>query len=124
VATFNIRAGGCIQLGLTAIPGPNDFAGEIFSDGVKMQEFGVVSPDAVDASGRLPTNTSSLWDPAGTCATGLADAVRHTTPLATAVYDWCTDINCDNAVGVADAVILTPFLAGAASCPGDAGGTP
>jgi hypothetical protein len=124
VATFNIRAGGCIQYGLVAIPGASDIAGEIFSDGVKMQEFGTVSPDAVDNSGRLPTSTSSLWDPAGTCATGLADAVRHTTPLSTATYDWCTDINCDNLCGVADAVILTPFLAGAASCAGDAGGTP
>ena len=124
VATFNIRAGGCIQYGLAAIPGASDIAGEIFADGIKMQEFGTVSPDAVDNSGRLPTNTASLWDPAGTCATGLADAVQHTTPLATAAYDWCTDINCDNACGVADAVILTPFLAGAASCAGNAGATP
>jgi hypothetical protein len=124
VATFNIRAGGCIQYGLAAIPGASDIAGEIFADGVKMQEFGTVSPDAVDNSGRLPTTTASLWDPAGTCATGLADAVQHTTPLSTATYDWCTDINCDNACGVADAVILTPFLAGAASCAGNAGATP
>jgi hypothetical protein len=124
VATFNIRAGGCIQYGLAAIPGASDIAGEIFADGIKMQEFGTVSPDAVDGSGRLPTNTASLWDPAGTCATGLADAVQHTTPLSTASYDWCTDINCDNSVGVSDAVILTPFLAGAASCPGNAGATP
>lgn len=124
VATFNIRGGGCIQLGLAAIPGANDIAGEIFADNVKMQEFGTVSPDAVDGAGRLPTTTTSLWDPAGTCGTGLADAVQHTTPLATSVYDWCTDVNCDNACGVADAVILTPFLSSAASCAGNAGATP
>jgi hypothetical protein len=124
IATFNIRAGGCIQRGLAAIPGASDIAGEIFADNVKLNEFGTVSPDAVDGSGRLPTNTASLWDPAGTCATGLADAVQHTTPLSTAVYEWCTDINCDNAVGLADASILTPFLASAASCAGNAGATP
>ena len=124
VATFNIHAGGCIEYGLAAIPGASDIAGEIFADGVKMQEFGTVSPDAVDGSGRLPTTTSSLWDPAGSCTVGLSDAVQHTTPLATAVYEWCTDINCDNACGVADAVILTPFLASAASCVGNAGATP
>jgi hypothetical protein len=89
-----------------------------------MAEFGTVSPDAVDAAGRLPTSTPALWNPAGMCATGLADAVQHTSPLSTATYEWCTDINCDNAVGVADAVILTPFLAGAASCTGDAGAIP
>jgi len=121
VATFHIEAGGCIEYGLVAIPGVLDFAGQVFADGVKMQEFGTVSPDAVDSMGRLPTNTSSLWDPAGSCATGLADAVQHTTPLATASYEWCTDINCDLAVGLADATILTPFLASAAECAGDAG---
>jgi hypothetical protein len=124
IATFNLRGGGCIERGLAAIPGAADYAGEIFADGVKMVEFGTVSPDAVDGAGRLPTNTPALWDPAGTCAVGLSDAVQHTTPLSTAVYEWCTDINCDNACGVADAVILTPFLASAASCAGNAGAIP
>jgi hypothetical protein len=121
VANFSITAGGCIQYALVAIPGVLDFAGEVFADNVKMQEFGTVSPDAVDSAGRLPTTTTSLWDPAGICATGLADGVQHTTPLSTAIYEWCTDINCDLAVGLADATILTPFLAGAASCAGNAG---
>jgi hypothetical protein len=121
VATYNITAGGCIEYNLAAIPGVLKFAGEVFADNVKMQEFGTVSPDAVDSSGRLPTNTSSLWDPAGNCATGLADGVQHTTPLSTAVYEWCTDVNCDDACGLADATILTPFLAGAATCAGNAG---
>ncbi len=121
VASFNIAAGGCIQYNLAAIPGPLKFAAEVFADGVKLQECGTVSPDAVDASGRLPTGTQSLWDPAGVCAVGLADAVKHTTPLATSTYNWCSDLNCDLAVGLSDATILTPFLAGSASCPGDAG---
>jgi hypothetical protein len=124
VATFNLRGGGCIERGLTAIPGSNEFAGEVFAQGVKMAEFGTVSPDAVDGAGRLPTQTPGLWDPAGTCATALADAVQHTTPLATSTYEWCTDINCDDVVGLTDATILTPFLAGSAACAGNAGATP
>lgn len=121
VASISITAGGCIEYGLAAIPGVLDFAGEVYADNVKMQEFGVVSPDAVDSAGRLPTSTTSLWDPAGNCATGLADGVQHTEPLSTATYEWCTDVNCDDAVGLADASILTPFLAGAATCVGNAG---
>jgi hypothetical protein len=121
VSSIGITAGGCIEYNLAAIPGPLDFAGEVFADNVKMQEFGTVSPDAVDTAGRLPTNTSSLWDPAGACAVGLADGVQHTTPLSTATYEWCTDVNCDDVVGLSDATILTPFLAGAASCAGNAG---
>jgi hypothetical protein len=122
VATFNITAGGCIEYGLAAIPGVLDFAGEVFADNVKMQEVGTVSPDAVDTGGKLPTEFSGgVWNPNGNCAVGLADAVQHTTPLATATYQWCTDINCDLVVGLSDATILTPFLAGAATCVGDAG---
>lgn len=124
IATFNIRGGGCIEYLLSAIPGSWDAAGEIFADNVKMGEFGTVSPDAVDGAGRLPTGTASLWDPNGTCGTGLADAVQHTTPLATANYQWCTDVNCDNLTGLTDAAILTPFLASSASCLGNAGATP
>lgn len=120
VATFNIAAGGCIQYGLAAIPGTNDFAGEVFADGVRMKEFGTVSPDAVDGAGRRATDLPR-WIPGGTCAAGLADATEHTTPLATAVYDWCTDLNCDNTVGASDAVLVTPFLSAGASCVGVSG---
>lgn len=116
-----LAAGGCLEYGNIGIPGTNKFAGEIFANGVKMQEFGTVSPDAVDPSGILPTNTTTLWNPGGHCSVGLADAVQHTTPLAVGSYEWCTDINCDKTVGLADGTILTPFLAQGASCVGDAG---
>lgn len=121
VARFVIGGGGCIQYGLAAIPGSRDFAGEVFADGIRMQEFGTVSSDAVDSSGRRPTDTMPGWEPGLICAAGLADAVEHTNPLATNTYDYCTDFNCDNQSGASDAVIVTPFLAGAASCAGNAG---
>jgi hypothetical protein len=116
VATFQIRGGGCIEKGLAAIPGNSDFAGEIYADGVKMQEFGTVSSDAVDNSGDRPTDTGNVWDPAGSCASGLADAVEHGTPLGSSAYDWCTDINCDGAVGLADGGYVTSALSQATAC--------
>ena len=123
-AVFNIRGGGCIQLGLLSIPGSDKFAAQVYINGFYASECGTVSPDAVDNAGCLPTSSSSLWDPAGMCSTGLADAVQHTTPLATSSYSWCTDINGDRVCSVSDAVILTPFMASAASCIGNAGSIP
>jgi hypothetical protein len=119
VACFNLLGGGCIQRGLAAIPGTRKYAGEVFADNIKMQEFGIVSPDAADAAGRIATNQNPTWDPMGSCLVGLSDAVRHTTPLATNVYNWCSDINCDDIVGLFDGVNLTTYLAQAISCPGD-----
>jgi len=86
---------------------------EVFANGFKIAEVGVVSPDAVDDSGTLPT---SGWNPAGTCHVVLADAVAHTGPIVTAVYSFCTDMNSDGLVNVADAVIVTPSIIGAPSC--------
>lgn len=120
VATFHIAAGGCVENQLASIPGDKNYAAEVFADLCKMQECGVVSPDAVDNAGRKSTD-SPTWNPAGSCATGLADAVAHTTPLANAVYSWCTDINADRAVTLGDATTLTPYLANAVSCAGNAG---
>ncbi|HEX7880642.1 MAG TPA: hypothetical protein VF720_14600 [Candidatus Eisenbacteria bacterium] len=119
-ARFVIGGGGCIEYGLAAIPGVLDYAGEVFADGIRLQEFGVVSSDAVDNAGRRATD-SPRWNPAGTCGAGITDAVEHTGPLGNNSYDWCSDFNCDSATGAADAVIVTPFLAGAASCPGTSG---
>lgn len=121
VVEFNILGGGCIEYLLAAIPGTDKFAGDVFANGVRMGEFGTVSADAVDNGGNLPTSTLPVWDPAGSCAAGLADAVAHTTPLATATYDYCTDFNCDEVTGLADATTVTPYLASGASCPGNAG---
>ena len=120
IATFNIVGGGCVENQLAAIPGNLNFAAEVFADFVKMQECGVVSPDVVDNAGRLSTDVP-VWNPAGSCATGLSDAVFHTVALATSTYRWCTDINGNVAVTLSDGVILTPYLAAAITCSGNAG---
>lgn len=120
IATFQIRAGGCIEKGLAAIPGNSDFAGEIYADGIRMQEFGTVSPDVTDSNGNRPTATGDVWNPAGSCATGLADAVEHGTPLGSGTStDWCSDMDCNGVVGGTDGVRLTPFLGQAISCAGN-----
>jgi hypothetical protein len=111
-ATFRIRAGGCIPIA----PGVPAFAAEVFMDGVKMQECGTVSPDLVDSEGR---RTTEGWDPGGTCGIGLSDAVELTGPFSTSTYDWCADVNGDNAVGLSDAVLASPALANAITCPGN-----
>lgn len=119
-ATFNLAGGGCVEYNLAAIPGDRNYAAEVFADFVKLQECGVVSPDAVDNLGRLSTDTP-VWNPGSSCQTGLSDAVRHTTPLSTSSYSWCTDINGDRLVTLGDGVILTSYLANSVSCPGGAG---
>jgi hypothetical protein len=121
VAEFHIRGGGCVEAHDPATPGLEDFVAEIFADGVKTAELGLVSPDIVDAMGRRAVDTPNGWDPAGTCGSGLADAVAFTPSIAASQYDWCADINCDDAVTISDAVTLTPFLSGSISCSGDAG---
>lgn len=119
-AVFHIAGGGCAALDDPAIPGSLKYAAEIFVDGIYLDELGIVSPDVVDSAGRRALDSPS-WNPAGTCAVGLADAVEHTGPIAESLYTWCSDMNCDNQVSIADAVLMTPSLAGAASCSGDAG---
>ena len=119
-AVFHIAGGGCAALGDPEFPGPLKYAAEIFTDGVRVKELGIVSPDVVDNAGRRALESPS-WDPAGTCAVGLADAVEHTGPISDGFYSWCSDMNCDNQVSIADAVLMTPSLADAASCSGDAG---
>jgi hypothetical protein len=121
VAEFHIRGGGCVEAHDPAIPGVEDFVAEIFADGVKTAELGLVSPDIVDANGRRAVDAPNGWDPAGTCGSGLADAVAFTPSIAASEYDWCADMNCDDAVTISDAVTLTPYLSGSIACPGDAG---
>jgi hypothetical protein len=119
-SSFRIAGGGCAERGNPAFPGPGKYAAEIFFDGVRVGELGIVSPDVVDNAGRRMLD-SPQWQPAGSCAAGLADAVEHTGPIAESQYAWCSDLNCDQQVGISDAVLVTPYLAGALACSGNAG---
>ncbi len=108
-ATFNIAGGGCVdpaRLGGTVV--------EVFADGIKLSEVGLVSPDAVDSGGVLPT---SGWVVGPPCSVGLSDATFHTGPISSGVYEFCTDVDSDGVVALADAVLLTAPITVGETCP-------
>jgi hypothetical protein len=113
--TFNIAAGGCVD----AIR-HGDVVYRVFADGVPIGEGSpqlpgaIVSPDAVNEAGLLPTDGDYVADTES--AVTLADAVFHTGPIVTAVLEQCTDFNSDDVINVSDAVIVTPYIINATSC--------
>lgn len=103
---FNISGGGCIDPALL----PGGVAVEVFANGFKMAEVGVVSADAVDSSGNL---TTEGWNPVGSCSVGLSDATYFSQSISTGVYEFCADLNSDGSVGLEDGVMLTqPITSG------------
>ena len=108
-ASFFIAGGGCIDPALTA----SGLAVEVFANGIKLGEVGVVSPDAVDGTGTKPTGG---WNPGGFCSVGLSDGAYHTGPISTGAYDYCTDLDSDGNVSLADAVTLTAPIADGDTC--------
>jgi len=107
-AVFFIRGGGCVDpAALGSIPA------EVFADGIKMAEVGIVSPDAVDAAGLFPT---SGWNPGGNCVVGLSDATFHTGAISAGTSAFCSDMDSDGIVALADAVLLTAPIADGESC--------
>jgi hypothetical protein len=109
-ATFNIAGGGCVDSSLVSTPP----AVEVFANGIKLAEVGVVSSDAVDDNGFVPTDPG--YNPNGVCAVGVGDAAFHTAPIVSTSYSYCTDINSDGAVSLGDAVLITPDIVGSANC--------
>jgi hypothetical protein len=102
-ASFFIAGGGCIDPDSVTTPP----AVEVWANATKLKEVGVVSVDAVDEFQKLPHQG---WDPAGTCASGLADGVFHTPPLKLGAISFCSDMDSDGDVDLDDAVLLTPGL--------------
>jgi len=113
-ATFHIAAGGCVDAKRL-----HDVVYRIYADGILIGEGTqdvsgtIVSPDAVNGAGLLPT--SAAYVPDG-IAVSLSDAVFRTNQIANATPDPCTDFNSDGVVSLADAVILTPFIVNAVGC--------
>lgn len=108
-ASFFIAGGGCVEPSATV----SGLVVEVFANGIKLAEVGVVSPDAVDGAGILPTGG---WNPGVSCAVGLSDATVHTAAIASGTYEFCTDIDSDLIVSLADAVTLTAPIAGGDAC--------
>jgi len=108
-AEFYIAAGGCVDSGLVASPP----AVQVYANGYPVGEVGVVSPDVVDDTGTRP---QSGWNPGGQCHVTLSDAVYHSGPIQTFVYDFCSDLNSDGVVNISDAVTLTAPIVNASDC--------
>jgi len=108
-ASFFIAGGGCLNPDSVATPPPV----EVYANGILLREVGVVSPDAVDSDGYLPTQG---WNTGVLCTAGLSDAARHTNPISSGQYDFCTDMDSDLDCDLEDAVAITPLLAGGAAC--------
>jgi len=108
-ASFFIAGGGCLNPDSVASPP----AVEVYANGILLKEVGVVSPDAVDSDGFLPTQG---WNTGMLCTAGLSDAARHTSPISSGQYDFCTDMDSDLDCDLEDAVAITPVLATGAAC--------
>jgi len=113
--TFNIAAGGCVD---AARFGAEVY--RVYADGIPIGEASqfspgaIVSPDAVNEAGLLPTAGSYAAD--ATAQVTLSDAVFHTGPIVTATLEKCTDFNSDGFINVSDAVIVTPYIILATFC--------
>lgn len=108
-ASFFIAGGGCLNPDSVASPP----VVEVSANGVLLRDVGVVSPDVVDKEGFLATQG---WNPGIFCTAGLSDAARHTSPISSGHYDFCTDVDSDMDCDIEDAVVITPVLASGAAC--------
>lgn len=108
-ATFFIAAGGCLDPdSLTTSP-----VVEVTANGFFIGNAGVVSPDAVDDAGNWPW---APWDPLGNCTTGLSDVTRHTGPIKSGVYHYCSDFDSDGGITISDAVLATGAFSSGDAC--------
>jgi len=109
-ASFFIAGGGCLDPAAVASPP----AVEVFANGYLLKQVGVVSVDAVDAAGNVPTDPG--WSTGGLCTAGLSDATKHTAPLKTGIYSFCTDLDSDLDCDLDDAIAITPGIKTGATC--------
>jgi len=107
--TFFIEAGGCVdpaRLGSTVA--------EVYANGILLNSVGLTSPDAVDGTGNLPTDGG--YATGGVCTVGLSDATFHTGPISSGTYEFCSDMDSDLGVALADAVLLTTPISSGETC--------
>ena len=117
-AVLFIQGGGCVSVG-------DPFVARVKADGVVMGEPRINSPDIVDTAGNRADETGVSTCGAGGGAApdmltvGLSDAVEHTGSIALGLADFCSNFtgpDFDDAVGLADAVIVTGYVTAGTSC--------
>ena len=107
--TFNIAGSGCVDFTRFASA---TLITQIKVDGIVFGEPMVVSPDAVNSAGLLPTELGTTICENGVTSVGLSDAVFHTQPIALGLVEPCSKFtgSPDDPVDLGDAVIVTPFI--------------
>jgi hypothetical protein len=108
--SFFIAGGGCFDPAAAASPP----VVEVFANGYFLKQVGIVSVDAVDGAGVLPTDPG--YSTGGLCTAGLSDATFHTGPLKNGIYSFCTDFDSDLDCDLDDAVAITPGIKTGATC--------
>jgi hypothetical protein len=116
VAEFKIAAGGCVThlVGVRFV--------EVFGNSIKIGQVGAISPDAVDQTGKLPTDTGYAPNdgapiPAPACVVGLSDTSYLTPAFKGTVFNVCGDFAFPYAVvGLSDVTTFTPHIKGAHAC--------
>jgi hypothetical protein len=115
-ATFRISGGGCI------VPGQvSPWTAEVSANGVILRtDAAIISMDAVNKVGQTTAvSGTSNCDPEGAgyeTRVSLSDAVFHTGPFSTGVYNACSDFTGDGVITTADAVIATQFITDSNTC--------
>jgi hypothetical protein len=131
VVEFDVLGGGCITPG--AYPGAAAIW-TLTADGILLAEGYVTSPDAVNAAGKLPTDSRpggkprldgglpNCEDPDGdgtyTTESGLGDAVFFTRPFATGEPEECAQFGPPwvGPIDLTDTVLATAYLKNSGTC--------
>ena len=120
---FQFYGGGCIEPDAFAGPG---FIAQVRVDGVVLKEPYIVSPDAVDRLGSVATDPPpaggarrcDLIEGVPAIQVSLSDAVYHTPSIKSGIANVCTKFTppFHSAVGISDAVALTPYVKTSSLC--------
>jgi hypothetical protein len=113
--TFTYFGGGCVL--------PEDipqaaYVAEVRFDGVAQQVHPyVASPDVVNIMGERAVSAGGACEN-NQSTVGLSDATYHTVPIMTASHSACSKFTppFNGAVGIPDAVSVTPYIKSGSSC--------
>jgi len=121
-AVFHVAGAGCVDLNRFQ----GDFVVQVWADDILIAEVSVVSPDAVNSEGLLPTDLGTSICEDGVSAVGLSDAVFHSRSIKNALVEPCSKVTGDpsDPVNLDDAVALTPFVKAGSSITCDPAAAP
>lgn len=116
--SFEFFGGGCLDLDKAPTATFSTYIVQVRADNIVLDEPAVSSPDRVDAAGRVATDDKYVLCDGGTTIVGLADAVAHTRPIKLALVDQCSKFTSPftDAVGLDDAVYVTPYIKNSNFC--------